>query len=816
MARDSTKSVSRVESLSRSVRSRRRDLADRLLQEEGIKDRMIDALTDRTAAWGLVVAVLFAVVCSALVHTSRNQPLVAVGRIMDETRLVRIPLSLEDRAQTQRVRAAVRDATPRVYVADLPTIERVTQSIEFLPRALASAEDLESVDATIRRQFNLTPELLAAVKAEAVEGEPSGAWITKVRNLTALLKRRPFLDQQTYQRSVQEGTHQTVRLVIGQGESLQLYRGEVVNIDDRSLSDVVTILAREAGFTGQSRDLVVRRLLSEPRPTFTYDAATTTKDQNEAAESVAPVVVVSPVGQVIFQRGERLTQAQADLFSAELSHYASNAEFWQRWLRFTSVITAVAAVTLAISGYTVLFCPRIRSKVSRMVGVALILAGGLAASCWLTAAMPQFRSVTTVTPTVFVAMLMCIAYDRRSALAYGLLHGLLACVALRESVGTMAVMIAGISCVVWTLREIRDRNSLFRTSIFAAVGVSSATVIFSLIQRPLVDGTPIEVVTDAVLVAGGMVIAGGVALFLLPLLERAFNITTGLTLMELRDPKQPLLRELQQRAPGTYNHSLSVASIAESAAQAIGADSLLTYVGALYHDVGKMNKPEYFVENQHPGANKHDKLNPAMSLLIIVGHVKDGMELAREFGLPRSLQHFIEAHHGTTLVEFFYHRARQMAAHQGARPEQEADTVYLPDEFEYRYPGPRPRTKECAILMVADAVESAARSLDDPNPGSIEKLVRAIAHKRLMDGQFDDCELTLRELNLIVEAITRTVSSMYHGRISYPGEPQRGEGPEDFAPAGERGTFDPTATQPPVSLPPSSPPPTHPQRLARG
>ena len=776
---------------------------------------MIDALTDRTAAWGLVVAVLFAVVCSALVHTSRNQPLVAVGRIMDETRLVRIPLSLEDRAQTQRVRAAVRDATPRVYVADLPTIERVTQSIEFLPRALASAEALESVDATSRRQVNLPPELLAAVKAEAVEGEPSGAWITKVRNLTTLLKRRPFLDQQTYQRSVQEGTHQTVRLVIGQGESLQLYRGEVVNIDDRSLSDVVTILAREAGFTGQSRDLVVRRLLSEPRPTFTYDAATTTKDQNEAAESVAPVVVVSPVGQVIFQRGERLTQAQADLFSAELSHYASNAEFWQRWLRFTSVITAVAAVTLAISGYTVLFCPRIRSKVSRMVGVALILAGGLAASCWLTAAMPQFRSVTTVTPTVFVAMLMCIAYDRRSALAYGLLHGLLACVALRESVGTMAVMIAGIRA--WCGRSGRSATA---TASSARRSSRRGRVVGDgdLQSYPAAAGGrhPIEVVTDAVLVAGGMVIAGGVALFLLPLLERAFNITTGLTLMELRDPKQPLLRELQQRAPGTYNHSLSVASIAESAAQAIGADSLLTYVGALYHDVGKMNKPEYFVENQHPGANKHDKLNPAMSLLIIVGHVKDGMELAREFGLPRSLQHFIEAHHGTTLVEFFYHRARQMAAHQGARPEQEADTVYLPDEFEYRYPGPRPRTKECAILMVADAVESAARSLDDPNPGSIEKLVRAIAHKRLMDGQFDDCELTLRELNLIVEAITRTVSSMYHGRISYPGEPQRGEGPEDFAPAGERGTFDPTATQPPVSLPPSSPPPTHPQRLARG
>ncbi|MCX5690020.1 MAG: HDIG domain-containing protein, partial [Planctomycetota bacterium] len=261
-----------------------------------------------------------------------------------------------------------------------------------------------------------------------------------------------------------------------------------------------------------------------------------------------------------------------------------------------------------------------------------------------------------------------------------------------------------------------------------------------------------------------------------PMLEQLFNVTTGLTLMELRDPKQPLLRELQVRAPGTYTHSLNVASIAEAAAEAIGADSLLTYVGALYHDVGKMNKPEYFVENQVPGINKHDRLSPAMSLLIIVGHVKDGMELAREFRLPRNIQHFIEAHHGTTLVEFFFARAKLLAQKAGAGPtlpgreeeETEPDDVYIPDEFEYRYPGPRPRSKECAILMIADAVESATRTLADPTPSRIESLVRTLANRRLMDGQFDDCELTLRELNLIVESISRTLASMFHARIAYP------------------------------------------------
>jgi putative nucleotidyltransferase with HDIG domain len=250
-----------------------------------------------------------------------------------------------------------------------------------------------------------------------------------------------------------------------------------------------------------------------------------------------------------------------------------------------------------------------------------------------------------------------------------------------------------------------------------------------------------------------------------------------MTLIELRDPKQPLLRELQIRAPGTYNHSLNVASVAEAAAEAIKADSLLTYVGALYHDCGKMNKPEYFVENQLGGPNKHEKLNPAMSLLVIVGHVKDGIELAREFGLPRQLHHFIEAHHGTTLVEFFFHRAKQQAIEESHRQHDqhpdEADDTHIPEEFEYRYPGPKPGTREAAILMISDAVESATRTLTEPTPSRIEALVRAIANKRLLDGQFDDCDLTLKDLNLIVESISRSVTSIYHGRVVYPGGPSR-------------------------------------------
>jgi putative nucleotidyltransferase with HDIG domain len=773
MSKESPSKSSRVESLSRSVRSRRQDLAERLLNRDGVTDRFLSSLLSANSGLGLLIAAGFALLCTLIIIWSRDQPLVAVGRTMDETRLVRVKMTVEDEAQTARAKQTARQKTPRVYVAEGAVIDGLTQAIENIPRALASVESIDAVDKSIRQQFNLSSELLAAIRAEAVDGKPSSAWISKVSTLAALLKRRPLLDQQTYQKSVQEGTNQYVNLMVGSEGPLQVFRGEIVDVEDKALPDVAKALARDAGFTGAARDLVVNRLLYEPHPTFTFDETATTKDQNSAAEAVGSVRVEIPAGQVIFQRGDTLTQAQLDLFRAELAHYGRGETSLRWWARAGGIAAAAGAITLALTGYTVLFCPRIRTKSSRTLGVAAMLGVALAIAVGGTATSPQFVVVTSTIPTVFVAMLMCIAYDRRSALAYGLLHGLLVCLALRETVGTMAVMIAGIACVVWTLREIRDRNSLFRSSTFAAAGISASSVVFGLIERPLVPGVWRELAIDAAQAAGATLVAGGVALFVLPMLERIFNVTTGLTLMELRDPKQPLLRELQVRAPGTYTHSLNVASIAEAAAEAIGADSLLTYVGALYHDVGKMNKPEYFVENQSSGINKHDKLSPAMSLLIIVGHVKDGLELAREFRLPRNIQHFIEAHHGTTLVEFFFARARQLAqkaGHGSARDEEETepDDVYIPDEFEYRYPGPRPRTRECAILMISDAVESAARALDEPTPSRIEAIVRSIANRRLLDGQFDDCELTLRELNLIVESISRTLASMFHSRIAYP------------------------------------------------
>ncbi len=752
-------------SLTRAGRLRTRRLGSEL------QDRIAEAASSTRAGWGSLVTLLFIVIASLVTIWAREQPLVAVGRTMDDTRLVRVQFSVEDKTATAQKREEARARTPRVYVADMAVLEEIRNSLENLPKTIASVESLDQIEATIRDQFGLTPESLAALKAQTADERSAQMWFTMARDVYNQLRRRPILDEQTWQKSSLEGLHTEITLVLPE-QTIRVFRGEVVNAGDAErLREAARIIARDAGYPSELRSVVIARLTHPPvRATFRFDESATASAQKQAADSVRPVFTTSTVGQVIFGRGDVLTTPQFDLFREEMRHFSSDALSWQVWLRRAGLIAGVVAIALAIAGYTTLFVPRVRRNPARMTGMAGMLLMALVAACVGTAANPSWAAATVTLPTVFLAIILVIAYEQRVALAYAVLHGLLVCIALDQGIGVMATIITGVGSAVWHLKDIRERSTLLRMSMVVGLGLAAATLLVSLINRPITVSVIRETVLDAALVGGGGLLIGAIALFILPTIERSFDITTGLTLIELRDPKHPLLRELQQRAPGTYTHSLNVAAICEAAADAIDADPLLAYVGAMYHDVGKMTKPEYFVENQMGGANKHDKLTPAMSLLVVVGHVKDGVELARQYRLPRALQHFIESHHGTTLVEYFYHRAKQQAIARAQREDDDAepDDMHVPDEFEYRYPGPRPRTREAAILMIADACESASRTLADPTPSRIEGLVRAIADKRLRDGQFEECEITLRDLNLIAESVSRSLTSIHHSRIAYP------------------------------------------------
>lgn len=242
----------------------------------------------------------------------------------------------------------------------------------------------------------------------------------------------------------------------------------------------------------------------------------------------------------------------------------------------------------------------------------------------------------------------------------------------------------------------------------------------------------------------------------LPFLESAFEITTSARLLELANPNQPLLKRLLLEAPGTYHHSILVGNLGEAAADLIGADSLLVRVGAYYHDLGKLKRPYFFIENQLGGENPHDKLSPSLSTLIITSHLKDGVEIAKENNLPAVVIDLIAQHHGTSLVSYFYHQAL------------ENDDSQQIDEAEYRYPGPKPQTKEAAIIMLADSVEAAVRSIPAPSSGKIEGLVRKILKERLTDGQLEESPLTFKDLDLIAVAFTRILNGIFHKRIEYP------------------------------------------------
>ena len=413
-------------------------------------------------------------------------------------------------------------------------------------------------------------------------------------------------------------------------------------------------------------------------------------------------------------------------------------------------------ITAALSISVAKFQPRLVRNHARAVALA-----GLLLSMLFVAQVAGIGNgpifLFGIAPTILAAMILTIGYDQRFALGIASMHGILVAVALDQGVSFYIVLWVGVLTACFLLDDVRTRSKLIEVGGAAALAMIAATLgagLLSLEPWPFMVSNCLY--TGAAGLATGFVVLG-----ILPFIEKAFRITTGMTLLELADASQPLLRRLAIEAPGTYAHSLQVANLAETAAEAIGANALLARVGAYYHDVGKMNKADYFIENQSGGENRHINLTPNVSYLIITGHVKDGVEMAKEYNLPTQLIHFIQQHHGTTLVEYFYHQARTKQSQCDPNAPAIAD-------HQYRYPGPKPRSKEVAIVMLADAVESACRAMSEPTASRLETLIHDLALKRLLDGQFDECDLTMKDLDLVERSMVKTLLGIYHGRIAYP------------------------------------------------
>ena len=336
-------------------------------------------------------------------------------------------------------------------------------------------------------------------------------------------------------------------------------------------------------------------------------------------------------------------------------------------------------------------------------------------------------------------------------------------------------LICGFIAVYVTL-QVRRRSRLIRAGIFVGLATWILAVLFQIIpiaweQFPGLDWAMITKYSLAAIGSGiftAMLVGGA-----LPLLESLFEITTDISWLELADLNHPLLKRMTIEAPGTYHHSLVVANLAEAAAEAVGANPTMCRVGAYFHDIGKLVKPEYFMENTTPERNPHLELAPTMSALIIIAHVKEGVDLALKYKLNQEIIDVIQQHHGTTLVWFFYKRALQQQedARQGGKIMniREEDIPEVRDES-FRYPGPRPLSRECGIISLADTIESASRSLEKVTPQKIDQLINDLIQKRIEDHQLDECDLTLREIKIISESFKFTLRSMLHSRIAYPGD----------------------------------------------
>lgn len=313
-------------------------------------------------------------------------------------------------------------------------------------------------------------------------------------------------------------------------------------------------------------------------------------------------------------------------------------------------------------------------------------------------------------------------------------------------------LISGIASIMLAFGA-RKRSMIMRTGFIIGL--------IQVITLLLIEGFYVKDINKFVIFFLNGIVSSIIVIGILPVFEYLFKIVTNISLLELADFNHPLLQRLTMEAPGTYHHSLVVGNLSDAACQAVGANALLARIGAYYHDIGKLSKPEYFSENQSMQLNKHDDLSPTMSKLVIMNHVKEGVDLAKKYKLNDRLVEFIQGHHGNSLVFYFYRRALE-----------NLDKSREVEEDGFRYPGPKPKTKEVAIVLLADSVEAATRTLKEPSPANIEDMVHKIINNKFIDGQLDECDLTLKELEQIAAVFIRILSGIYHNRITYPESPK--------------------------------------------
>lgn len=522
----------------------------------------------------------------------------------------------------------------------------------------------------------------------------------------------------------------------------------------------------------QRRELVELLVANVPA-NLSPNRSETLERQAAAAAAVAPTFKQIRKGQVIVRKGDEIGAAEARIVAEATGRHLLTGRLLP--LAGTMALLALSALVLwpglsreRVAGHSrrrlfgeallLLLVSILLSKFAFLVASAL-------ANSFDAAPFNSFSSYVYGVPFAALALVASLLFSRTAAALLAFLFSVLVSrlagvdalwVTLYAAVGSLGAVYAVQAF------QIRQRLALTRVGLL----VGGLNVVTVLVMAALAGGEgtpPLQLLYDGVCAFAGGLLVAAVGSFSIPILESTLGITTDIKLVELANTNLPLLRRLAFEAPGTFQHSLMVANLAKEGCEAIGADPVLAYTGGLYHDVGKLLRAEYFVENQRPGQNPHDKLSPSMSCLVIISHVKDGLELAEEHHLPQPVRDAIAQHHGTRLISFFFSRAKEKA--EGREAERKEDVT----EEKYRYPGPKPQDRVMGVLMLADGVEAASRTLGEPTELKIRTLVRKIVADCLDDGQLDESDLTLADIKKVSRAFVRVLTNIFHHRIDYPG-----------------------------------------------
>ncbi|MGE0792395.1 MAG: HD family phosphohydrolase, partial [Sandaracinaceae bacterium] len=501
----------------------------------------------------------------------------------------------------------------------------------------------------------------------------------------------------------------------------------------------------------EARDLFRLMLIAHLEHSLVLDVVETERDRNAARESVPVTKGEVLQRQVIVRAGDPIgpeTRERLDAYYAALRMQGGGSD---ADVDVAAVLGSglLNAILLSIFGLVIFFArPEVYANYRWLLLLALLTAAYFGAA----AAIDRGGFPGEALPIAFVALSVAVLWDTRMALLLVLvLTAITSTLPPFSSQGTVLGLMAGGAAASMSVRAVRRRSDTWMS-----IAIIAGAAALALLGHGMATGRPLgEVARGAAVFAGNATASALLAMGFLWLFEMFTGITTDQTLLEWADPTRPLLRNLAMEAPGTYAHTISVANLAESAATRIGANGLLCRVGMLYHDVGKMLKPHYFVENQPDQRNPHDKLKPETSAAIVREHVTEGMRLARQAKVPEVVVKFIVEHHGTQKIGFFYDKALE-------------ESPELADRERFSYPGPKPRSKETAIAMLADSCESAARAMQEPTPERVRELIDAIVDSKIADGQLDEAPLTLREIALVKDQFVSILSGVAHRRIEYP------------------------------------------------